>query len=121
MVSGLREEVARRISAERKANIFFKYTQDHALRCHLDVGAIKALPSADALLSLGGPIYRFESSLKEHVHFHASVVGGVIEEVELLRWTILEQPLVAECFQPLAGARIGKLLATKLSSILGCE
>jgi len=52
-VSGLRKEVGERIAAER-AQKAFTSTQDLALRCNLDVGDLKALASADALLSLSG-------------------------------------------------------------------
>jgi len=34
------------------------------------------------------------------VRFHVCAVDGVLEEVELLHWTTLEQPLVADRFQP---------------------
>ncbi|WNO06118.1 error-prone DNA polymerase [Rhodoferax mekongensis] len=53
MVSGLQREVAERICAERK-NGLFNSTQDLALRCALDAGDLKALASADALISLSG-------------------------------------------------------------------
>jgi len=53
MVSGLKETVAQRISAERVISPFTS-TQDLALRCGLDVGDLRALASADALLSLSG-------------------------------------------------------------------
>ena len=42
-----------RIATER-ANSPFNSTQDLALRCHLDAGDLKALASADALISLSG-------------------------------------------------------------------
>jgi error-prone DNA polymerase len=53
LVSGLRQEVANRIATERRGPPFIT-TQDLALRCNLDVGDLKALASADALLSLSG-------------------------------------------------------------------
>jgi error-prone DNA polymerase len=53
LVSGLSEAVARRIAAAR-AVAPFASTQDLALRCALDAGDLKALASADALLSLSG-------------------------------------------------------------------
>ena len=55
-----------------------------------------------ATLHIGavGFIHRFGSSLNGHVHFHVCVVDGVFEELELFHWTALEQPLVADCFQP---------------------
>jgi error-prone DNA polymerase len=53
MVSGLQQAVAERICAER-ANGPFTSTQDLALRCALDAGDLKALASADALISLSG-------------------------------------------------------------------
>jgi error-prone DNA polymerase len=53
MVSGLRQEVSLRIAAER-SRAPFQTTQDLALRCTLDAGDLKALASADALLSLSG-------------------------------------------------------------------
>ncbi len=40
--------------------------------------------------------------MNEHMHFHVCVVDGVIEKVELFHWTTLEQPLVADRFQPSA-------------------
>ena len=52
-ISGLRHEVANRIATER-AIALFQTTQDLALRCQLDTGDLKALASADALLSLSG-------------------------------------------------------------------
>jgi len=42
------------------------------------------------------------------------VVDSVFEEVELFHWTTLEQPLVADRFQPMAGARFDKVSTTKL-------
>ncbi len=56
-------------------------------------------------------IHCFGSSLNEHVHFHVCVVDGVFEEVELFHWTTLEQPLVADCFQPNAEIAINWLVA----------
>jgi error-prone DNA polymerase len=53
MVSGLRQEVGDRIAAERMKAVFTS-TQDLALRCSLNVADLKALASADALLSLSG-------------------------------------------------------------------
>jgi len=53
MVSGLQKTVAERIMACRKQAAFHG-TQDLALRCALDAGDLKALASADALLSLSG-------------------------------------------------------------------
>ncbi|MDZ7891211.1 MAG: error-prone DNA polymerase [Rhodoferax sp.] len=53
MVSGLQQAVAERICVERK-NGLFTSTQDLALRCALDAGDLKALASADALISLSG-------------------------------------------------------------------
>ena len=53
MVSGLREVVGERIAAER-AQQAFTSTQDLALRCGLNEVDLKALASADALLSLSG-------------------------------------------------------------------
>jgi error-prone DNA polymerase len=53
MVSGLRQAVAERICAAR-AGVPFSSTQDLSLRCGLDAGDLKALASADALLSLSG-------------------------------------------------------------------
>ncbi len=53
LVSGLRQEVAQRIAAER-ARAPFTSTQDLALRCTLNEGDLKALASADALQSLSG-------------------------------------------------------------------
>jgi error-prone DNA polymerase len=53
MVSGLSKAVAERISQQR-ALAAFTSTQDLALRCQLDVGDLRALASADALLSLSG-------------------------------------------------------------------
>ena len=52
-VTGLRQEVADRITAER-AKTPFTSTQDLALRCNLNEADLKALASADALLSLSG-------------------------------------------------------------------
>ena len=60
-------------------------------------------PSVDmAALHIGAValIHRFSSSLTGLVRFHACVVDGVLEEVELLHWTTLEQPLVADRLQP---------------------
>ena len=58
MVSGLRQAVAERICAARaggpSSGAPFSSTQDLALRCGLDAGDLKALASADALLSLSG-------------------------------------------------------------------
>ena len=53
MVSGLSKAVAERISQQR-AVAPFASTQDLALRCQLDVGDLRNLASADALLSLSG-------------------------------------------------------------------
>ncbi|MFZ2325418.1 MAG: error-prone DNA polymerase [Rhodoferax sp.] len=53
LVSGLRRDVAERITAERAQGAFAS-TQDLALRCGLHEGDLKALASADALLSLSG-------------------------------------------------------------------
>jgi error-prone DNA polymerase len=53
MVSGLQREVAERICAARENGPFIS-TQDLALRCQLDAGDLKALASADALISLSG-------------------------------------------------------------------
>ncbi len=53
MVHGLTQAAAERIVTAR-AQGFFTSTQDVALRCELDVGDLKALASADALLSLSG-------------------------------------------------------------------
>ncbi|NBW48681.1 MAG: hypothetical protein EBR49_01075 [Betaproteobacteria bacterium] len=53
MVSGLQKEVAERICAAREKGPFTS-TQDLALRCQLDAGDLKALASADALISLSG-------------------------------------------------------------------
>ncbi len=53
MVAGLREGVALRIAAARRLRVFAS-TEDLALRCGLDAGDLKALASADALLSLSG-------------------------------------------------------------------
>ena len=53
MVQGLAQGVAERIAAAR-AHGPFASTQDLALRCELDVADLKALASADALLSLSG-------------------------------------------------------------------
>ena len=53
MVAGLHERVALRISAVRKQGAFAS-AEDLALRCVLDAGDLKALASADALLSLSG-------------------------------------------------------------------
>jgi hypothetical protein len=48
-------------------------------------------------------IHRFGSSLNGHVHFHVCVGDRLLEEVELLNWTTLEQPLATDSFQPDAG------------------
>ena len=53
MVSGLVEAAAQRIVAAR-SNCPFSSTEDLALRAELDQGDLKALSSADALLSLSG-------------------------------------------------------------------
>ncbi len=53
LVTGLHRTVAQRIMAERLRGSFTS-TQDLALRCALDTGDLKALASADALLSLSG-------------------------------------------------------------------
>jgi error-prone DNA polymerase len=53
LVSGLRQAVGERIATEG-ANSPFASTQDLALRCQLDAGDLKALASADALISLSG-------------------------------------------------------------------
>ena len=53
MVSGLRKEVGERIASERFLAPFTS-TQDLALRCDLIEADLKALASADALLSLSG-------------------------------------------------------------------
>jgi error-prone DNA polymerase len=53
MVAGLHERVALRIAAARSLGVFAS-TEDLALRCGLDAGDLKALASADALLSLSG-------------------------------------------------------------------
>ncbi|CAM8670516.1 error-prone DNA polymerase [Comamonadaceae bacterium] len=53
MVSGLQQAVAERICAAREKGSFTS-TQDLALRCALDAGDLKALASADALISLSG-------------------------------------------------------------------
>ncbi len=53
MVSGLRHGVGERIAAERVQQAFTS-TQDLALRCGLNEVDLKALASADALLSLSG-------------------------------------------------------------------
>ena len=53
MVSGLRKEVGQRIAAARTHQAFTS-TQDLALRCNLNEADLKALASADALLSLSG-------------------------------------------------------------------
>jgi error-prone DNA polymerase len=52
-ISGLHQEVANCIATER-AIAPFQSTQDLAMRCQLDAGDLKALASADALLSLSG-------------------------------------------------------------------
>jgi error-prone DNA polymerase len=52
-VSGLRQDVAERISAERLQGAFTS-TQDLALRCSLNELDLKVLASADALRSLSG-------------------------------------------------------------------
>jgi hypothetical protein len=43
-----------------------------------------------------------------------SVLWTVFEEVGLFHWTTLEQPLVADTYQPIEGACFGKVSATKL-------
>ena len=53
MVAGLHARVALRIAAARSLGAFAS-TEDLALRCGLDAGDLKALASADALLSLSG-------------------------------------------------------------------
>ena len=53
MVSGLSRQVAERI-AHQRGLAPFSSTQDLSLRCQLDVGDLRALASADALLSLSG-------------------------------------------------------------------
>jgi error-prone DNA polymerase len=53
MVAGLHARVALRIGVARKQGAFAS-TEDLALRCGLDAGDLKALASADALLSLSG-------------------------------------------------------------------
>ena len=53
MVGGLHESVALRIHAARRQGPFAS-TEELALRCALDAGDLKALASADALLSLSG-------------------------------------------------------------------
>ena len=53
MVSGLAEAAAQRIVAARSTGTFSS-TEDLALRAELDQGDLKALASADALLSLSG-------------------------------------------------------------------
>ncbi|MES2948627.1 MAG: error-prone DNA polymerase [Pseudomonadota bacterium] len=53
LISGLRKEVGDRIAAERIQKPFIS-TQDLALRCALNEVDLKALASADALLSLSG-------------------------------------------------------------------
>ena len=53
MVSGLSKQVAERI-ANQRGLAPFSSTQDLSLRCQLDVGDLRALASADALLSLSG-------------------------------------------------------------------
>jgi len=53
LVSGLRQEVAERIATARGRGAFTS-TQDLALRCDLNEADLKALASADALLSLSG-------------------------------------------------------------------
>jgi error-prone DNA polymerase len=53
MVSGLRQEVADRITTERTHSPFAS-TQDLALRCSLNEADLKSLASADALQSLAG-------------------------------------------------------------------
>jgi error-prone DNA polymerase len=53
LVSGLRQDVALRIVAQRVGQAFAS-TQDLALRCSLHEGDLKALASADALQSLSG-------------------------------------------------------------------
>ena len=49
------------------------------------------------------------TALLQHIRFHARVVDGVFEEVDLFHWTTLEQPLVAVRFQPKATARLNDL------------
>ena len=46
-------------------------------------------------------IHRIGSSLSGHVRSHTCVVDGVLEEVEVLHWTTLAQPLVADRFRPM--------------------
>jgi len=53
MVAGLHARVALRIAEARRLGGFVS-TEDLALRCGLDAGDLKALASADALLSLSG-------------------------------------------------------------------
>ena len=53
LVSGLQQAVALRIAQERLLAPFTS-TQDLALRCQLDTADLKALASADALVSLSG-------------------------------------------------------------------
>jgi error-prone DNA polymerase len=53
MVSGLAEAAVQRI-VEARSNCPFSSTEDLALRAELDQGDLKALASADALLSLSG-------------------------------------------------------------------
>jgi error-prone DNA polymerase len=53
LISGLRQDAAERIVASRLTGRFTS-TQDLALRCSLDAGALKALAAADALYSLSG-------------------------------------------------------------------
>jgi error-prone DNA polymerase len=53
LVSGLRQEVADRITTERTHSPFAS-TQDLALRCSLNEADLKSLASADALQSLAG-------------------------------------------------------------------
>jgi error-prone DNA polymerase len=53
MVGGLHQSVAERIVAECRVEPFAS-VQDLALRCRLDAGDLRALASADALVSLSG-------------------------------------------------------------------
>ncbi len=53
MVSGLPKEAAQRITTARQEALFSS-TEDLALRARLDAGDLKALASADALISLSG-------------------------------------------------------------------
>ena len=54
------------------------------------------------------------TALLQHVRFHARVVDGVFEGVDLFHWTTLEQPLVAVRFQPKAAACLDDLSSIKL-------